>query len=147
MYGRTLTFNKLLCNTNTSTKIRPSVRLFWCTYIARVAQSVEHQTFNLRVLGSSPNVGDHFLFRLQIHQSKVQQTTCQIVWRNSYQQHTFVYLSKQTFRNNDRHSHKIYKEDKRQHWSFIVEQFLLEQYMIYIKHHTYSFILLEKSTD
>ena len=31
----------------------------YCSW-ARVAQSVEHQTFNLRVLGSSPNVGEYF---------------------------------------------------------------------------------------
>ena len=29
---------------------------------ARLAQSVEHQTFNLRVAGSSPSSGDLFLY-------------------------------------------------------------------------------------
>ena len=29
---------------------------------ARLAQSVEHQTFNLRVMGSSPVLGDFILF-------------------------------------------------------------------------------------
>ena len=29
---------------------------------ARLAQSVEHETLNLRVVGSSPTLGDHFFF-------------------------------------------------------------------------------------
>ena len=29
-----------------------------CLWVARLAQSVEHQTFNLRVMGSSPISGD-----------------------------------------------------------------------------------------
>ena len=33
---------------------------------ARLAQSVEHETLNLRVVGSSPTLGDHF-FRLLFH--------------------------------------------------------------------------------
>ena len=28
---------------------------------ARLAQSVEHETLNLRVVGSSPTLGDHFI--------------------------------------------------------------------------------------
>ena len=28
--------------------------------LARLAQSVEHETLNLRVVGSSPTLGDHF---------------------------------------------------------------------------------------
>ncbi len=31
---------------------------------ARLAQSVEHQTLNLRVVGSSPTLGDHFAMKL-----------------------------------------------------------------------------------
>ena len=30
---------------------------------ARLAQSVEHETLNLRVVGSSPTLGDHYLFQ------------------------------------------------------------------------------------
>ena len=30
-------------------------------YVARLAQSVEHETLNLRVVGSSPTLGDLFL--------------------------------------------------------------------------------------
>ena len=29
--------------------------------VARLAQSVEHETLNLRVVGSSPTLGDHLL--------------------------------------------------------------------------------------
>ena len=28
-------------------------------YVARLAQSVEHETLNLRVVGSSPTLGEH----------------------------------------------------------------------------------------
>ncbi len=31
---------------------------------ARLAQSIEHQTLNLRVVGSSPTLGDHFAMNL-----------------------------------------------------------------------------------
>ena len=37
-----------------------------CIITARLAQSVEHETLNLRVVGSSPTLGDHF-FRLLFH--------------------------------------------------------------------------------
>ena len=33
-------------------------------YLAWLAQSVEHETLNLRVVGSSPTLGDHFLYIL-----------------------------------------------------------------------------------
>ena len=36
---------------------------------ARLAQSVEHETLNLRVVGSSPTLGDHFFvlfFQIEI---------------------------------------------------------------------------------
>jgi hypothetical protein len=32
--------------------------LYVCRYTARLAQSVEHETLNLRVVGSSPTLGD-----------------------------------------------------------------------------------------
>ena len=32
--------------------------------LARLAQSVEHQTSNLRIVGSSPNMGKNFSFSL-----------------------------------------------------------------------------------
>ena len=39
-----------------------------CLWAARLAQSVEHQTFNLRVMGSSPISGDFFFYnRFQGH--------------------------------------------------------------------------------
>ena len=34
---------------------------------ARLAQSVEHQTFNLRVAGSSPSSGEQVSFFLTLH--------------------------------------------------------------------------------
>ena len=37
---------------------------------ARLAQSVEHQTFNLRVKGSSPLLGD-ILYKIYLHASLV----------------------------------------------------------------------------
>ena len=38
------------------------VKKFWVTKIsARLAQSVEHETLNLRVVGSSPTLGEIFL--------------------------------------------------------------------------------------
>ena len=33
-------------------------------YVARLAQSVEHETLNLRVVGSSPTLGDTILFHI-----------------------------------------------------------------------------------
>ena len=33
-----------------------------CQYTARLAQSVEHETLNLRVVGSSPTLGDKTFF-------------------------------------------------------------------------------------
>ena len=33
-------------------------------HIARLAQSVEHETLNLRVVGSSPTLGEQFIFFL-----------------------------------------------------------------------------------
>ena len=38
---------------------------------ARLAQSVEHQTFNLRVAGSSPSSGEHISFFFTLHNIKV----------------------------------------------------------------------------
>ena len=35
-----------------------------CWNISPAAQSVEHQTLNLRVVGSSPTFGDHFAMKL-----------------------------------------------------------------------------------
>ena len=32
----------------------------FCAHTARLAQSVEHETLNLRVVGSSPTLGAHF---------------------------------------------------------------------------------------
>ena len=39
----------------------------WSAGAAQLAQSVEHQTFNLRVMGSSPIVGDLILFFFLAH--------------------------------------------------------------------------------
>ena len=39
------------------------------TFIARLAQSVEHQTLNLRVVGSSPTLGE-FLYGIRQHSAK-----------------------------------------------------------------------------
>ena len=36
--------------------------LYVCRYTARLAQSVEHETLNLRVVGSSPTLGDQTFF-------------------------------------------------------------------------------------
>ena len=33
---------------------------------ARLAQSVEHETLNLRVVGSSPTLGEHFFSKVNI---------------------------------------------------------------------------------
>ncbi len=42
-------------------RIRLKDELFCCLYIARLAQSVEHETLNLGVVGSSPTLGGFFL--------------------------------------------------------------------------------------
>ena len=45
--------------------------------IARLAQSVEHQTFNLRVAGSSPSSGVHFAVYVKTgHTHEFGQTAC-----------------------------------------------------------------------
>ena len=36
--------------------------LYVCRYTARLAQSVEHETLNLRVVGSSPTLGDKIFY-------------------------------------------------------------------------------------
>merc|ERR1711994_22406 len=42
------------------------IQLCWRTILqARLAQSVEHETLNLRVVGSSPTLGANFLFWLE----------------------------------------------------------------------------------
>ncbi len=47
-----------MCNT----KILQSNFVVLLLYQARLAQSVEHETLNLRVVGSSPTLGDFLLF-------------------------------------------------------------------------------------
>ena len=42
---------------------------------ARLAQSVEHQTFNLRVMGSSPILGDYVFFYFE-EQETMQHIKC-----------------------------------------------------------------------
>ena len=47
-----------------------------CVSAARLAQSVEHQTFNLRVMGSSPISGDYiFCFNFE-QQETMQHIKC-----------------------------------------------------------------------
>ena len=45
--------------------LNPCMLGFWCArnYTARLAQSVEHETLNLRVVGSSPTLGEHFIMK------------------------------------------------------------------------------------
>ena len=43
--------------------------IYYCTLpsfftTARLAQSVEHETLNLRVVGSSPTLGEHFIMTI-----------------------------------------------------------------------------------
>ena len=42
--------------------IRDFILITTLCYQARLAQSVEHETLNLRVVGSSPTLGDQLLF-------------------------------------------------------------------------------------
>ena len=71
---------KALILAQISTDSNISVGIFWVlSSTARLAQSVEHETLNLRVVGSSPTLGEHFCMS-NLWQQSGNVTCSQVRW-------------------------------------------------------------------
>ena len=77
---------KVFRHTGDDPKDETKVGLLRCGLADRaawLAQSVEHETLNLRVVGSSPTLGDHFVFSFSKFRTSVSGQFCSFRAHNS----------------------------------------------------------------